>query len=138
MNSIETATEHSTRTANTPAGCRPQTGSPYGRQLHFVDLNPSVSRRDEKRLSRLAERTLELFRRAYRQNRAVSTTELAAISSQYGARIHECRRHLIKRGWCIDRVSGGHGGVHYYRIRPIDRSQFVKQHRVKLQAEGIL
>ncbi|OHB66808.1 MAG: hypothetical protein A2Y77_14715 [Planctomycetes bacterium RBG_13_62_9] len=103
--------------------------------MGFIDLNPSVPRQDEGRLSRQAHQVLELFRSAYRRNQSVSTTDLLRISAQYNSRVHEARRYLVPHGWCIDCVKRTRSGVNYYRCVPLAKSTFYKEHRGKLDLE---
>jgi hypothetical protein len=118
-----------------PAGCRPKTSSPYGRQLGFIDLNSSVRKQDESRLSRQAHQVLEFFRTAYRKGQPVSTIDLVKISSQYNARVHEVRHFLIPLGWCIDCTKRTKSGVNYYRVVSLTKSEFYRSHKTKLDLE---
>jgi len=107
-------------------------------QLSFedMDLNSSVERRDGERLSRQAGEMLRLFLSARRRGEEVSNLQLRAIGSQQNARLYEVRRHLIKRGFCIDLVYKGKGGLNWYGICPLGRSEFYRRRRDRLEAEG--
>ncbi len=122
----------------TVEGCRRETGSPFRNWAGEYMTNPSVTKAEEERLTRLGKRVLMLFRQAFREKRAVTTTELVEVSSQYNSRVYEVRRYLIGLGYCIDKIPGGHGGVHQYKVVPIAQSTFVKKHRTQLEAEGLL
>lgn len=121
--------------SNSPARCKPEPDSPYGRQLGFIDLNPSVPKVDESRLSRQAHQVLELFRNAHRKGQPVSTVELMEISAQYGSRLFEVRRFLVRTGWCIDCTKRTKTGVNYYRVVPLAKSEFYRSHKAKLDLE---
>lgn len=97
-------------------------------------LNPSVETADEKRLSRQCREILSLFRyKNFRLYLPVTTTDLMEIAGQYQARLGEVRRWLIKyENCCIDLIEKGKGGVNYYRIVPLDESEFYKQRKAKL------
>jgi len=98
-------------------------------QLGFeILLNPSVATADEVRLSRQARAMYRLFA----EGRVVSTTELARIGRQYGARLWELRRALIPLGWCIDMVSRLRSGVCFYKLVRVEESSFYEEHRESL------
>jgi len=99
-------------------------------QLCFEDLllNPSVHSEDEGRLSRQAKGILELFLEGRQKGRLVSTAELADIGLQYSARVHEVRRYLVPRGFCVDLLKRGPGGMNWYAMVPLAESNFYKTH----------
>ena len=109
-----------------------------GQQLNFADLlvNSTVPPDDELRLSRQAEKMLQLFVLAYRVGRDVSNGELREIGQQHNARLFEVRRYLVSRGFCIDLIRRGPGGVNFYRLLPIEKSDFYRKHREKLEMGG--
>ena len=113
-------------------------GSPYKQWPNEIILNVSVDRADEERLAGQTRQILELFRKAYMRGGTVSTTHLAAISLQYGGRIFELRRFLVKRGYCVDLISRGANGVSQYAVVPLAKSVFYVKHREELDAEGSL
>jgi hypothetical protein len=133
----ETPTPSSTVTS---AGGPAPSGSPY-RQRDFrdLDVNPSVpaSRAEEDRLSNQAARILALFRSRYPSG-TVTTLEMAAISRQYGSRLWEIRRHLVRKGYCVDCVRRGSRGCHHYAVRDFSHSRFFKKHRAQFEAEGLI
>lgn len=81
-------------------------------------LNPSVRDADQLRLSRQAERIYALL-----QSGPVRTSQLAALSLQYNARINEIRHALFKIGLMIDQRDG-QGGENEYTIIELGRSTF--------------
>jgi hypothetical protein len=95
-------------------------------------LNPSVEAGDEQRLSAQARRILTLFRTRHGLGLEVSTIDLQHIGLQYNARLYEVRRFLIRRGECIDLIRNGEGGVNYYKIVPLEKSEFYKNNKDKL------
>ena len=109
-----------------------------GQQLDFVDLdlNPSVAREDEPRLSGQAQRMLQLFLRARDRGEEISTLQLAEVGLQPQARLYECRRFLVRRGLCIDLVARGRDGVNWYAIRPLAKSEFYRRHRDRLEVRS--
>ena len=116
----------------------PETITIPGQQLRFADLllNPSVVPEDEDRLCAQAQAVLNLFAQARRLGTDVSTAQLAEIGCQYNARLYECRRYLVRKGFCIDLVRRGDHGVNFYRMVPIEKSEFHRKHREKLEAGG--
>lgn len=94
-------------------------------------LNPSVAEIDEERLSRQARDIWSLFKyKQFRLDLKITTGDLADIGKQYGARLQEVRKALVKTGQMIDEV-GRDGGTHYYQVVPLDRSTFWKEKVVK-------
>ena len=88
-------------------------------QLTFeLLLNPSVRDADQLRLSRQAQRIYALLK-----SRPARTSQLAALSLQYNARLNELRHALAKVGLMIDQRDG-QGGENEYTIVEIDRSTF--------------
>ena len=110
-------------------------GSPFRRQLGFIDLNASVRKDDESRLSRQAHQVLEVFRANHRRGQPVSTLDLMKISAQYNSRVYEVRHFLIPLGWCIDCVKRTKSGVNYYRVVALAKSKFYRLHKAKLDLE---
>ena len=109
------------------------------RQLTFDDLgcailNPSVDDIDERRLLDHVRRLFGLFKARWVMNLPVSTLDLMEFGkAQYNARLSELRRALIEQGWCIDRISQKPvGGVHYYKLVPLEESEFYKQRKDRL------
>lgn len=121
----------------TPEGCRRDTGSPYRNWGGELMLNPSVERGDEKRLTNLSRQMLRLFRDAFRKNQTVSTSQLVQISAQYNSRVWEIRRWLVPQGFCVDLVKRGKGGDNFYAVVRIEKSEFYRTHKAKLEAEAI-
>jgi hypothetical protein len=98
-------------------------------QMTFEDavrLNPSVRPEDAGRLGRQATDMLVLFALARRRGETVATTDLMRIAGQYNARLYEIRRHLVPRGFCIDKVRRDGNGVHHYAMVPVSESVFYK------------
>ena len=94
--------------------------TPINGQLTFADmeLNPSVTTRDELRLCRQAWEIYKLFF----EFSEVSTLQLQAVAYQYSARIFEIRRSLKinKTGKTIKLIRRGKGGVNYYSLVNLD------------------
>jgi hypothetical protein len=104
-------------------------------QLLFEDLtlNASVPRDDELRLSRQTHKMLRFFCWCRRRNRLATTTDLMRFGAQYQGRLYEVRRHLIPRGFCIDRISPTQGrAVHFYKMVPRDESEWYKKRKDRL------
>jgi len=99
-------------------------------QLVFADLllNPSVPAEDEQRLTRQAEKILQIFVRARQQGRLVANTELVSLACQYSARLWEIRRYLVPHGFCVDLVRRGDNGLNWYSMVPLAESTFYKNH----------
>lgn len=100
----------------------------------LFDLNSSVKPEDEERLSRQARDILSYFRYMnFRLKLDVSTADLRDKACQYNSRINEIRRYLVKyKNQCIDLVKKGKNGLNFYRIVPIEQSEFYKNHKDKL------
>lgn len=104
-------------------------------QLIFEDMmvGSTVARDDEERLSRQNNLMLRYFVWCRRRNRPISTTELLRFGCQYQSRLFDVRRHLIPRGFCIDRSSGRKGtGIHFYRMVPLDESEWYAKRKDRL------
>lgn len=107
-----------------------------GRQMMLDEapLNPSVEEEDELRLLKHCQSLWNLFwSRLQIGIIVVSTIDLEEYGkAQYQARLYEVRRAMIPRGYCVDLVRRGRGGVNYYAIVPIENSTFY----AKLKKEG--
>ena len=98
-------------------------------QLGFeLLLNPSVLAADGLRLSGQVRRMYRLFT----ERQIVSNAELRKIGCQYGARLWELRRALVRVGLCIDLVNRSRNGVCFYRLRSLSESSFFAAHQETL------
>lgn len=86
-------------------------------------LNSSVEPQDVLRLSKQAMKIYELL-----QIGPVKTSDLALVSFQYNARVHEVRHALVKIGLMLD-LKEGEGGQNQYEIVSIEQSSFWKKVR---------
>lgn len=81
-------------------------------------LNSSVETEDELRLSKQATKIYGLLKVG-----PVKTSELAAVSLQYNARLHELRRALLEVGLMIDKQDG-ENGENEYTLVELSQSTF--------------
>lgn len=96
-----------------------------GRIEFQIPPNRSVGPEDMLRLSRQAKAIYERL-----QAGPATTSELAAIGLQYGARINSLRHYLVKQGKCVDVIEGENGN-NLYEIVPLERSTFWRRVREK-------
>lgn len=91
-------------------------------------VNSSVTEADELRLSRQVRAMYRLFA----EGRLVSNIALAQIGRQYGARLWELRRALVRIGFCIDLITKTRGGLCFYQMRQLSESRFFADPRHSL------
>ena len=92
-----------------------------------IPLNRSVELADKPRLSRQAKAIYELLQRG-----PARTSQLAALSFQYNARLNELRHALGKIGFMVDQKEG-EGGQNQYEIVPLEVSSFWRKVKEKGQ-----